>query len=155
MINQGLFTSNTDLWATPQSFFDKLHDEFGFEVDVCANHENAKCPVFFTKEQDGLQQNWNDKTCWMNPPYGREIKSWVKKASDARGVVVVCLLPARTDTSWFHDYIYNNWWVEIRFVRGRLKFGDATNSAPFPSMIVIFYGKQKQLHDIQNEHPQG
>ena len=140
MINQGLFTSNTDLWATPQSFFDELNNEFGFELDVFANIENAKCSKFFTKETDGLQQNWDNQCCWMNPPYGREIKSWVKKASDARGGVVVCLLPARTDTSWFHDFIYKKHNVEIRFVRGRLKFGDATNSAPFPSMVVIFYG---------------
>ena len=94
MINQGLFTSNTDLWATPQSFFDELNNEFGFELDVCANIENAKCSKFFTKETDGLQQNWDNQCCWMNPPYGREIKSWVKKASDARGGLsfAYCLL---------------------------------------------------------------
>lgn len=139
MINKGLFTSTTDMWATPLDFFKKLDEEFFFDVDVCANKENAKCPVFFSKEDDGLKQNWDDYSCcWMNPPYGREIGKWVKKAAESK-TQVVCLLPARTDTRWFHDFIYGK--AEIRFVKGRLKFGGGQNSAPFPSMVVVFHAK--------------
>lgn len=128
-----MFSSNTDSWATPQDTFDALDKEFHFELDVCASPENAKCARYFTKEQDGLKQNWGGVTCWMNPPYGKEIGKWVEKASHHN---VVCLLPARTDTRWFHDFIYNK--AEIRFIRGRLKFGGQKNSAPFPSMAVVF-----------------
>lgn len=133
-----MFSSATDLWATPQDFFDNLNAEFNFTTDVCAIPENAKCRYYFTPEIDGLSVAWAGR-CWMNPPYGREIGKWVKKAHDEvkRGVpLVVCLLPARTDTKWFHDYIYGQ--AEIRFIRGRLKFGGSKNSAPFPSMVVIF-----------------
>ena len=132
-----MFSSKTDLWETPQEFFDRLNDEFGFELDVCALPENAKCARYFTPEMDGLAQPWNG-VCWCNPPYGREIGSWVRRAllSSAAGNTVVMLLPARTDTRWFHDYIYGK--AEIRFIRGRLKFGGCKNSAPFPSMLVIF-----------------
>ena len=138
MINKGLFTSTTPEWETPQDLFDELNAEFGFTVDVCANKENAKCSKFFTIEDDGLAQNWSNwgGYKWMNPPYGREIGRWVKKASDSGKVVA--LLPARTDTKYFHNYIYNKFNVEIRFIKGRLKFSGSKNSAPFPSMIVIF-----------------
>lgn len=132
------FSSKTEEWATPQAFFDELDKEFFFEIDVCATQENHKCKSYYTKEVNGLERNWNGLVCWMNPPYGREIGKWVKKASEARGGVVVCLLPARTDTKYFHEYIYKNPQAEIRFIKGRLKFGDSKNSAPFPSMIVIF-----------------
>ena len=130
------FSSATDLWATPQDFFDKLNDEFGFETDVCAVAENAKCKRFFTKEDDGLAQVWTG-VCWMNPPYGREIGHWMAKAwrSAQAGATVVCLVPARTDTAWWHDYAAK---AEVRFIRGRLKFGGHQNAAPFPSAIVIF-----------------
>ena len=134
MINKGMFSSKTDMRETPQDFFNKLNKEFNFDVDVCATKENAKCKKFYTPEENGLQQNWAG-TCWMNPPYGREISRWVKKAAESKATVV-CLLPARTDTRWFHEYIYNK--AEIRFIKGRLKFGNSDNSAPFPSMIVIF-----------------
>lgn len=136
MINKALFSSETDLWATPQDFFNKLNEEFKFTLDPCANEENHKCEKYFTKEQDGLLQSWDNEIVFCNPPYGRDIKKWVKKASEARGGVVVMLIPSRTDTAYFHDYIYNK--SEIRFIRGRLKFGDAKNSAPFPSMVCIF-----------------
>lgn len=138
MINKGLFTSNTPEWETPQDLFDELNKEFNFVVDVCATKENAKCKRYFTKEDDGLIKNWGEYHGykWMNPPYGREIGKWVEKA--AYSTHVVCLLPARTDTKWFWDYIYKQQGVEIRFIKGRLKFGDSKNSAPFPSMIVIF-----------------
>lgn len=130
------FSSKTDLWATPKSFFDLYNSVYNFTLDVCANAENAKCLNFFDKEQDGLKQEWNG-VCWMNPPYGREIKHWVKKAyeSSLNGAVVVCLLPARTDTAWWHDYCMKG---KIEFIRGRLKFGEATTNAPFPSAIVVF-----------------
>lgn len=134
------FSSATDLWATPQPTFDALNAEFGFEVDVCALPENAKCPRYYVPAEDGLAQEWRGK-CWMNPPYGRVIGKWVRKAYEAAlaGATVVCLLPARTDTAWFHDYCQKG---EIRFLRGRLKFGGSKNSAPFPSMVVIFRGNQ-------------
>ena len=129
-----MFSSKTGLWATPQRFFDKLNEEFHFDVDVCAIPENAKCERFYTPDDDGLKQAW-EGTVWCNPPYGREIGKWVKKAAESNATVVM-LLPARTDTSWFHEYIYGK--AEIRFIKGRLKFGDGTNSAPFPSMVVVF-----------------
>ena len=139
-----MFSSETDMWSTPKNLFDELNSKFNFVLDVCATKENAKCEKYFSKEQDGLKQNWKEYEGfkWMNPPYGREIGKWVKKASEERQVV--CLLPARTDTKWFHEYIYlfkyYNYYsqIEIHFIKGRLKFGDCKNSAPFPSMIVIF-----------------
>lgn len=127
------------MWATPQAFFDKYNAIYQFETDVCAIAENAKCSKYFIPEQNGLSQDWTGK-CWMNPPYGREIKKWVKKAyeSSLSGTTVVCLLPARTDTAWWHDYCING---NIEFIRGRLKFGNAKTSAPFPSAVVTFNAK--------------
>ena len=140
MINKGLFTSQTDNWETPQALFDKLNDEFHFGLDVCASLDNAKCKKFYTKEQDGLNQEWTG-VCWMNPPYGKEIGKWLKKAyeSSINGATVVCLIPARTDTAWWHNYVMKG---KIRFIRGRLKFGNSKNSAPFPSAIVVFRGNE-------------
>jgi phage N-6-adenine-methyltransferase len=131
------FSSKTDQWATPQKFFDDLNKDYKFTLDVCADHTNNKCTEYFTKEMDGLSMSWKGYTCWMNPPYGREIGKWVKKAYEESldGTTVVCLLPARTDTKWFHEYCIKG---EIEFIKGRLKFGDSKNSAPFPSMLVIF-----------------
>jgi phage N-6-adenine-methyltransferase len=121
-MNNVHFSSKTPEWETPQSFFDELDKEFNFQLDVCATKENAKCKKYFTKEDDGLQMYWGfDTWKWMNPPYGREISKWVFEAS--RYNKVVCLLPARTDTRWFHQYIYKKKNVEIRFIKGRLKFG--------------------------------
>lgn len=134
-----MFSSKTDLWETPQTFFDKLNQEFGFTLDACAVPDNAKCERYYTPEQDGLSQPW-DGVVWCNPPYGREVGKWVRRGlmASENGAIVVMLLPARTDTKWFHDYIYGK--AEIRFVRGRLKFGGG-NSAPFPSMVVVFSPK--------------
>ena len=131
-----MFSSNTDLWATPQNFFDALHAEFNFETDVCALESNAKCTKYFTPEVNGLLQKW-EGTCWMNPPYGRGIGAWIKKAYESaqQGATVVCLLPARTDTRWWHDYCIKG---EVRFIKGRLKFGGHANAAPFPSAVVVF-----------------
>lgn len=134
-----MFSSATDLWATPQWLFDDFNAEFGFTLDACALPSNAKCAKYFTPEADGLAQDWGGEVVWCNPPYGREIGKWVKKCAEEskkNNTTVVALLPARTDTKWFHEYIYHK--AEVAFLRGRLKFGDAKNSAPFPSMIVIF-----------------
>ena len=141
MINKGLFTSKTGEWETPQDFFDDLSKEFHFNLDVCATKKNAKCKRYYTKEDDGLSKSWKGRV-WCNPPYGREVTGWVLKAflqshaSKKEAEIIVMLLPARTDTKWFHNYIYNK--AEIRFLKGRLKFGGSKNSAPFPSMLVIF-----------------
>ena len=138
-MNKEMFTSNTDLWATPIEFYKKLDEIYKFTLDVCATHENAKCDKYFTKEIDGLQQQWNGSV-WMNPPYGKEIIKWMKKAyeSSLQGATVVCLVPSRTDTRWWHEYAMKG---NITFIKGRLKFGDAKNSAPFPSAIVVFNPK--------------
>jgi phage N-6-adenine-methyltransferase len=128
-------SSKTDKWATPQWLFDTLDGRHQFTLDVCAIPENAKCKSYFSPKQDGLKQKW-EGICWMNPPYGREIVKWVKKAyeSSLDGTIVVALLPARTDTAWFWDYVYHK--AKIEFIRGRLKFGDGRGAAPFPSMIA-------------------
>ena len=134
-----LFSSKSMEWETPQEFFDRLDREFHFTLDPCATAETAKCEKFYTKETDGLAQNWGGETVFCNPPYGRAIKDWVKKSYDEsrkKKTIVVMLIPARTDTKYFHEYIYGK--AEIRFVRGRLKFGGSENSAPFPSMVVIY-----------------
>ncbi len=130
------YSSESQEWATPQDLFDALHAEFGFDVDVCATPENAKCARYFTEQADGLVQDWHG-TCWMNPPYGDGIGRWIKKAwqSAQDGATVVCLVPARVDTSWWWDYCR---FGEIRLLRGRLKFGGGTTGAPFPSAVVIF-----------------
>lgn len=129
----------TSVWETPQDLYDELDREFHFGIDVCALPENAKCPNFFTPKDDGLSQKWGGHgTIWCNPPYGREIRDWVKKAweESEAGARVVMLLPARTDAAWFHDYCLRG--GEVRFLRGRLKFGGAKHNAPFPSMVVVF-----------------
>lgn len=134
------FSSKTDMWSTPQAFFDKLNQVYSFKLDVCATTDNAKCKNYFTEKQDGLEQDWTGYgNVWMNPPYGREIILWMKKAyeSSLNGATVVCLVPARTDTKWWHEYAMKG---DIEFIRGRLKFGDAKNSAPFPSAVVVFNG---------------
>jgi len=135
-MNEVHYMSKTVEWATPEGLFDELDGEFGFDLDPCATKENAKCKKFYTKEDDGLAQSWKGRKVFMNPPYGRVIGDWVKKAATGGAEIVVCLLPARTDTRWFHEYIYGK--AEIRFIKGRVKFGDGKQSAPFPSMIVVF-----------------
>ena len=129
-----MFSSKTDLWSTPKDLFDKYNAIYQFETDVCALPENAKCNRFFTPEMDGLKQEWTG-VCWCNPPYGRQIGKWVEKAAKSFATVVM-LLPARTDTKWFHDWCLP--YGKVEFLRGRLKFGGCDNSAPFPSMIVVF-----------------
>ena len=140
-----MFSSKTDQWETPQDLFDKLNAEFRFTLDPCADENNHKCEKYYTKEIDGLAQCWKGERVFCNPPYGREIGSWVRKCylhSEARNGMAVMLIPARTDTKWFHEYIYGKPNVEVRFLKGRLKFVGACYNAPFPSMIVIFKGKE-------------
>ena len=131
------YSSATDDWATPDDFFQKLHREFRFQTDVCASESNAKCAKFYTKESDGLSQEWSG-ACWMNPPYGREIGRWMEKAYQSarqNGATVVALVPARTDTRWWHSFATKG---EVFFVPGRLKFGNAKANAPFPCAVVVF-----------------
>ena len=132
------FSSATDEWATPQDFFDKQNEIYHFTLDVCATPENAKCAIFFTKANNGLEQSWAGERCWMNPPYGREIGLWMRKAYEEsrRGALVVCLVPSRTDTRWWHDYVMES--GRVIFIRGRLRFGGAKHCAPFPSALVVF-----------------
>ena len=139
MIHPVLFSSANKVWETPQAFFDTLNNEFQFTLDACALPENAKCKLYFTPQEDGLVQDWSGHSVFCNPPYGREIAAWVEKCyleSRKRNTKVIMLLPARTDTVYFHKFIYKI--AEIRFVKGRLKFGKALNSAPFPSMVVVY-----------------
>lgn len=171
MRNELMFSSAYDAWATPQDWFDKRNAIEKFQVDVCAAEDTAKCPIYYTKENSCLDKDWltdeddklfNTTVCFMNPPYGREIGKFVKKAYEQsyRGCRVVCLLPARTDTKWFHEYCAD---AEIEFIEGRLTFGSDAywewvweqptlnnkpnslykkygkkNPAPFPSMVVVF-----------------
>lgn len=144
MVSDVLFSSKSDEWETPQDLFEKLDKEFHFNLDLAATPNNSKCGLFCSKENSGLDgliigDVWN---IWCNPPYS-EISLWVKRCAElARHTkVVVMLIPARTDTRWFHEYIYKKQDVEIRFIKGRLKFSNSKNSAPFPSMIVVFRGK--------------
>ena len=142
-VNQkALFSSNDMNWSTPQNLFDELDKEFHFTLDPCADDENHKCDRYYTKEQDGLAQDWSGEVVFCNPPYGRVIGRWVEKAFRevyaGKCRAAVLLLPARTETKWFHDFIYHR--AEIRFIRGRVRFGGAVNNAPFPSMVVVFRG---------------
>ena len=124
-------------WKTPDDLFTTLDEEFHFTLDVCATKENTKCLNYFSSEENGLIQNWVPNRCWMNPPYGREIIKWMRKAyeENLRGALVVCLVPSRTDTRWWHNYVMMG---EIHFLRGRLYFNNGKTRAPFPSAVVIF-----------------
>jgi phage N-6-adenine-methyltransferase len=143
-IAPALRSSASDDWPTPQAFFDMLDAEFDFEVDLCASSENAKCPLWFGPDhpdpdrRDGLAQDWSGLRGWCNPPYGRGIGAWMRKAVEAAaaGSTIVCLVPARTDTRWFQDYLIDTG-AELRFVRGRLTFGDGPGPAPFPSVVAV------------------
>jgi len=132
-------------WETPKDFFNKLDQEFHFTLDPCCSFENKKCDKFYTEQDNGLIQNWGGEVVFVNPPYGREIKLWVKKCFEERNnaKLIVMLIPARTDTNYFHEFIYGK--AEIRFIKGRLKFvgnQKGSGSAPFPSMLVVFKPKQ-------------
>jgi phage N-6-adenine-methyltransferase len=136
--NNVLFQSSSDEWETPKDLFEKLNYKYNFNTDLCATEVNHKCDQYFTKQHDGLIQKWRG-VCWCNPPYSN-ITAWVHKAvmESYNGTLTVMLIPARTDTKWFHNYIYKNSDVDIEFIKGRLKFSGSKWNAPFPSMIVIF-----------------
>ena len=134
------YSSASVEWATPQWLFDLLDDEFKFTLDPCATKANAKCKKYFTREQDGLKQSWEDERVFVNPPYGEENAKWIMKAAllhQSKAELTVCLVPARTDTRWWALFV-EAWATEIRLVTKRLKFGDGNNSAPFPSVVVIY-----------------
>jgi len=141
-----LLSSERMDWETPPEIFDDLQKEFNFTLDPCASSENAKCEKFFTEEDNGLVKDWSNERVFVNPPYGSAIKEWVKKCFQERNRadLIVMLIPARTDTTYFHEYIYHK--AEIRFIKGRIKFlgnQKGSGSAPFPSMLVIFRNAQK------------
>lgn len=136
-----IYSSKTDLWETPQDLFNRYDDQYHFDIDLCALPENAKCTRYFTPQDDALIQEWSG-VCWCNPPYGRQLAKWVAKAATSNATVVM-LLPARTDTRWFHEYCLPHGKVE--FIRGRVHFGGSVNPAPFASMVVVFNGK-----DVEN-----
>jgi site-specific DNA-methyltransferase (adenine-specific) len=152
------FTSRTCEWATPPELFAQLHGRHGFTLDACATAENARCPSYFTRTEDGLAQTWTGRA-WMNPPYGREIGAWMRKAwesAQTTAELVVCLLPARTDTAWWHQWAARG---EVEFLPGRLRFGGAKSGAPFPSALVAFRNSnlvtKPALHDPGLEEPAG
>ena len=139
-INESLYSSKSDEWATPQEVFDELDKEFHFNLDPCATSENHKCETFYTLQDNGLERSWGGCRVFCNPPYSK-IAKWVEKCyreGTKDNTLVVLLIPSRTDTKYFHDFIYQR--AEVRFIRGRLKFGESSNCAPFPSMVVIFRG---------------
>lgn len=144
-----LFSSKSMEWATPRDFFRKLDKQFGFTLDPCARSHNAVCPKYFTPDDDGLEQDWSGNTVFVNPPYGRGIGRWVQKAYEEGckdGTTVVMLIPARTDTRYWHDYAMKA--DEVRLIKGRLKFGGGSNSAPFPSAVVVF--RNDRGHPVEN-----
>lgn len=139
-MNRVVFSAESDEWATPQEIFDSLNAEFHFTLDAAATADNHKCERYYTAEQDGLKQSWGGERVFLNPPYS-QIAKWVEKAyreGTKDNTVVVMLIPSRTDTRYFHNYILHR--SEIRFIKGRLHFNDSKNNAPFPSMVVIFRG---------------
>ena len=138
---EAMFSSRSYEWSTPQDLFDRLNEEFGFTLDVAASEENKKCEEFYSKEDNGLERSWKTEgAVWCNPPYGKGVGKWVRKAWEEwqDGAEVVLLIPARTDTKWFHEYILGK--AEVRFLKGRLRFGGCETTAPFPSMVVVFNG---------------
>lgn len=137
------FSNKSDEWETPQWLYDSLDKEFGFTLDPCSNGKNAKCEKWFSIYDTGLLKDWGTETVFMNPPYSK-CKEWMTKAYGAahEGATVVCLVPSRTDTEWWHKYAMKG---EIRFLKGRLTFGDAVNAAPFPSVVIIFRPKEFKL----------
>lgn len=144
-----MFSSKTDEWATPQDFFDQLDREFHFDLDPCADDHNHKCERYFTRANDGLSHSWGERGFLQSPLRSRNCEMGAeigRRKQEKPNTLVVMLIPARTDTAYFHDYIYGK--AEIRFVRGRLKFGNAAQGAPFPSMVVIFRNKSEWLDSL-------
>ena len=135
-MNDVHYSSQSVEWATPQDFFDGLNAEFQFTLDACATAENAKCPRYFTVRENGLAQRFAGERVWCNPPYGKYVAKWIQKCATEPSEVTVMLIPARTDTGAWHEYILGK--AEVRFVKGRLRFGGHKNPAPFPCAVVIF-----------------
>jgi site-specific DNA-methyltransferase (adenine-specific) len=154
MINRGLFSSNTNEWATPQALFDRLNRIFQFTLDPACTPENAKCAKYYTAKDNGLAQSWLGERVFLNPPYSREIVQWVAKAREEadQGALVVGLLPARTDTRWWHEHVQGH--AEIHFFAGRLKFGNVGSGAPFPSALAIWAGLNFLYDRAWNCHKQ-
>lgn len=143
MLNKSLVSSNTNEWGTPQKLFDILNDEFHFTLDPCCTDKNHKTDKYYTLREDGLNQDWSGECVFMNPPYGYQTSRWIEKAYEEsqKGAVVICLITARTDTSYWHDIIFK-YAAQIRFIRGKIKFDGAKWNAPFASAIVIFDSKK-------------
>ena len=139
MISDALYSSRSEEWPTPQTFYSQLDAEFDFNLDPCATKQNAKCARYFTRIQDGLVQDWGTNRVFCNPPYGKHMRDWARKCyvASQQGATVVLLAHARTDTRWFHDWVYGKA-HEIRFIKGRLRFGDGAYSAPFPSLVAVY-----------------
>jgi phage N-6-adenine-methyltransferase len=146
-----MFSSKTGNWATPQAFFDRLNKQFGgFTLDPCADSTNAKCHTFFTASDNGLDQDWTGHNVFVNPPYGRGIDKWIQKGfkeAQGKNTKVVMLIPARTDTKYWHEYVMKA--KEIYLVKGRLKFGASNNAAPFPSAVVVFDGSHDYVRELR------
>jgi len=150
-----MFSSKNNCWCTPRDFFNKLNEEFNFTIDPCCTSKSALCKKYFTPNEDGLIQDWGGEIVFMNPPYGRELSKWIKKAfeeSKKPNTIIVCLIPSRTDTRYFHDYILDK--AEIRFIKGRLKFtneeGIGLYPAPFPSLLAIYsYSRAKTISNCK------
>jgi site-specific DNA-methyltransferase (adenine-specific) len=135
--NKNRFQANSIEWETPKDFFKPINDEFEFTLDVCATKDNTKASKFFSKEDNGLSKSWSGNICWMNPPYGKDLVLWLKKAkAESENCTVVSLIPARTNTKWWHEIVLKA--SEIRFVLGRPKFNNAKHGLPFPLALVIF-----------------
>lgn len=140
-MEKALFTSNSDEWETPLELYTRLNERFKFTLDPCSTKENHLCDKYYTKEDNGLCKSWKGQTVFVNPPYSN-IKAWVEKCykeHETNGTTIVMLIPSRTDTRYFHEYIYHK--ADIEFIKGRLRFSNSKNSAPFPSMIVIYERK--------------
>ena len=152
MNNAVLWGSAVDTWETPQDFFDDVNKVFRFNLDVCALPQSAKCKKYFTPEDDALTKDWKG-TCWMNPPYGKGITGkWMRKAAEEsakHNSEIVCLVPARTDTIWWHEYVGSA--DSIMFLKGRLKFGGSKDPAPFPSALILFGGDSLSLSDLRHK----
>ena len=157
-LQKAMVSSKSNEWSTPQEFFDNLNNEFGFTLDPASTHENAKCKKHYTIKDDGLNQDWSNEMVFLNPPYGGNTREWIKKAyyENLKGAVVVCLIVSSTDRSYWHDYIFP-YAAQIRWIRGRLKFGGSKSSAPFASAVVVFsqtkYNEKYiyEQRDIQDE----
>ena len=152
---QLMFSSQKLSWSTPQGFFDKLNEEFNFTLDACASQDNAKCEKYYSLKDNSLKQDWSGNRVFCNPPYGRQIQHWIKKGYEEslkNDTKVVMLIPSRTDTKYWHNYVMKA--QEIRFVKGRLKFDNSTNAAPFPSVVVVFNSQPPPSISAMNNRDQ-